>query len=110
MLKVPTDSEAFCKNVQSGLRRTGMLISEADSCVYPVANCLHPRPSWRHCAKQLQRNCRETIDLAVATVVQIGQDLVWQFLNREFARIRAHAIGYAAIINQSRVAQAQCAL
>jgi hypothetical protein len=87
-----------------------MLISKANSRVYPVANRLHPRPSWRQPAKQLQCNRRESVNLAVAAVIQVGEDLVWQFLNRKFARIKAHAIGLAGVIDQSRVAQAKRAL
>src|ERR1700683_3272948 len=51
MLKIAADAEAFGVDVQSRLRGPGMLVSEYDSGVDPVANSLHARIAGRHGAK-----------------------------------------------------------
>jgi hypothetical protein len=93
MLKIAAHSEALCINVQSGLGWTGMLRSEVDSRLHPVANRMHPRKSGRCCSKQLQCDGRESVNLAVTAVVKIAQSVVRQFLDGNFARIRALGIG-----------------
>src|SRR5882724_10877405 len=100
MLKIPADSDALGKNVQSGPRGPGVLISKTHICVHPVANSLHSSPSSSNAAEQLRSSRGESIDLAVPAVHQVLQDVVRQFLDGKFARIIFHRICHSGIMKQ----------
>src|SRR5450755_1786600 len=109
MLKIAADSEAFGENVQRALGGARILISEADFGVHPVAHRLHPGPSRRHGTKQLERDRRKAVYLAISAV-EIAESVVRQFLRRKFAGVRVHRIGMARVGDKERVAQTQSAL
>src|ERR1700674_553205 len=110
MLKIPANSKTLRINIQCSFRGTRVLIPEANFCVHPIADGLHPSPSRTNAAEQLRCNHGESVDLAIAAVQQITQDVVWQFLDRKFPRIIIHLVGETWILQQGRVAQANCAL
>src|SRR5260370_41043138 len=78
--------------------------------MHPVADRLHPPPSWGNIAELLRCNRGESVDLAVPAIQQVAQDVAWQFLDRKLPCIRSYRIGEPRVVNQSRVAQAECAL
>src|ERR1700694_3670119 len=107
MLKIPAHSKALRKNIQGSFCGARVLIPEANFCVHPIADGLHPSPSGRNAAEQLRRDHGESVDLAVAAVQQITQDVVRQFLDRKFTRIVINLVSETWVLQQGRVAQAE---
>src|SRR3984893_9287999 len=107
MLKIPANSKALRINIQCSFCGARVLISETNFCVHPIATALHPSPSGRNAAEQLRCDHGESVDLAVAAVQQITQDVVRQFLDRKFTRIIIHLVSETWVLQQGRVAQSE---